>query len=257
VIDVGGVTVRRDGATLLDDVSLSVAAGQVVGVVGPNGAGKTTLLGTIGGTITPTTGDVTVDGRSIAACSAREAGRLVASVPQTTTVPFEFDVRTVVEMGRTPYRDRFGAGDADGDAVERAMERTATAQFADRSITTLSGGERQRVLIARALAQTTPVLALDEPTSALDIDHQAHLLGLVEDLAGDGKTVVVALHDLDLAARYCDTVVLLDDGAVVASGPPADIFTADRLEAVFGTPVAVEQHPVTGTPSVVATPGEE
>jgi len=254
VIAVDGVTVSRGGVAVLEDISMSIDAGEFVALVGPNGAGKTTLLQTINGVLTPDAGRVTVDGRDVQDCSARTVGRLVATVPQHASVGFDFAVEDIVAMGRTPYQSRLGRTDhaADRRHVERALERTRTAEFADRSIDAVSGGERQRVLLARALTQDTPALLLDEPTASLDITHQVETLSLVADLAAEGKTAVAAIHDLDLAARFCDRLVLVADGGVVERGPPAEVLTADALGDAFGADAAVTTDAVTGTPSVTA-----
>ena len=195
MIRLENVGVELGETTVLDGVSMSVESGQFLALVGPNGAGKTTLLRTANGLLSPSRGTVTVDGRAVSELSAREVGRLVATVPQETTLAFDFDVSEVVAMGRTPHRSRFStATDADRTVVESALDRTETAQFADRPVSELSGGERQRVVLARALAQETPVLLLDEPTASLDINHQVRTLSLARDLADEGKTVVAAIH---------------------------------------------------------------
>jgi len=254
VIAVDGVTVSRGGVAVLEDVSLSVDAGEFVALVGPNGAGKTTLLQTINGVLAPDSGRVTVDGRDVRDCSARTVARLVATVPQHASVGFDFAVEDIVAMGRTPYQSRLGRTDyaADRRHVERALERTRTAEFADRSIDAVSGGERQRVLLARALTQDTPALLLDEPTASLDITHQVDTLSLVADLAAAGKTALAAIHDLGLAARFCDRLVLVADGGVVDRGPPAEVLTAEALGDAFDADAAVATDTVTGTPSVTA-----
>jgi iron complex transport system ATP-binding protein len=257
VIAIEDVTVERGDEVVLEDVSAAVDAGECVGLVGPNGAGKTTLLQCINGALSPDRGSVTVDGGDITDLSAAERGRRVATVPQHPTIPFEYDVETVVAMGRTPHLGRFDRVDADDrEAVQAAMERTETVDFADRSITTLSGGERQRVLIARALAQEPVALLLDEPTTSLDVDHQQRCLEVVRDVVDDGCAVLTPIHDLDLAARFCDRLLLIADGDVVARGAPADVLTSATVERVFGVEAAVEPHPVTGTPTVVPTAGE-
>ena len=242
------------GDPVLDGVSLSVERGEFVGLVGPNGAGKTTLLQTINGVRDPDSGQVLVDGASVDDLSSKAASRRVATVPQDTTVAFEFPVEDVVEMGRTPHRGRFG-GDPDArDAVERALERTDTARFRARSVGSLSGGERQRVVLARALAQATPVLVLDEPTASLDVNHQVRTLELVRESTRGGKAALAAIHDLDLAARFCDRLVVLADGEVRAVGPPEEVLTGERVAAVFDTPAAVVPSPVTGAPTVTPLP---
>ncbi|WP_459194421.1 ATP-binding cassette domain-containing protein [Halosimplex sp. J119] len=259
LIDVDDVSVAYGDVEVLDGVSLSVDAGEFVGLVGPNGAGKTTLLKAINGVLDPESGSVRVDGERMAGLSSRAASRRVATVPQDTTVAFEFTVEDVVEMGRTPYHGRF-SGDSDAEAaVERALDRTDTAQFRDRSVASLSGGERQRVVLARALAQETPALLLDEPTASLDVNHQVRTLELVRDLVDGGeKAALAAIHDLDVAARFCDRLAVLADGDLLAVGQPAEVLTAEHLGTAFDTDAAVLPNPVTGTPAVtpLSDPGD-
>jgi iron complex transport system ATP-binding protein len=251
VVDVTDLTVSYGETTVLESVALSVDRGELVGLVGPNGAGKTTLLRTINAVLDPDRGGVTVTGENVHALSAREASRRVATVPQETTVAFDFPVETVVEMGRTPYHGRFSRDDDAEAAVERALERTDTAQFRERSITSLSGGERQRVVLARALAQETPALLLDEPTASLDINHQLRTLELVRDLVEIEETAALAaIHDLDLAARFCDRLAVLSDGRLLAVGDPETVLESGPLERAFGTETAVVANPITGTPTV-------
>ncbi len=253
MIEVESVSVAygEGSVPVLSEASLSVDRGEFLALVGPNGAGKTTLLRTVNGLLAPDAGRVLVDGDDVVALSARETSRRVATLPQETNLAFAFDVREVVAMGRTPYRSRFGRPD-DGDVVDAAMERAGIDHLADRPVDAVSGGERQRVLLARALAQETPVVLLDEPTASLDVNHQVETLELVRTLVASGRTVVAAIHDLDLAARYCDRMALLADGAISAVGPPDEVLSPDALEAAFDVPVAVSEHPVTGTPTVTA-----
>jgi len=202
MLDVSDLAVSFGEQSVVSGVGFSVDRGSLVGLVGPNGAGKTTVLRTLKGTLDPDAGTVRVGGEPIHSKSAKAVSRLVASTPQGTALSFDFSVRQTVEMGRTPHLGRFDRMDAaDRRAVGRAMERASVAQFADRPFTSLSGGERQRVLLARALAQETPVLLLDEPTASLDINHAVRTLELVRTLVDDGKTAVAAIHDLNLAAR--------------------------------------------------------
>ncbi|GAB6878490.1 heme ABC transporter ATP-binding protein [Halorubrum gandharaense] len=255
MIAVRNLAVSFGDLDVLADVDVTVDRGTFVGLVGPNGAGKTTLLRTVKGTLEPDSGEVRLAGDAVADLTARERGRRVASVPQDTSLSFDFPVRTVVEMGRTPHLSRFGGHDADdAEAVRRAMERADVAKFADRSIRTVSGGERQRVLLARALAQETPALLLDEPTASLDVNHAVRTLELVRRLVDDGKTAVAAIHDLDMAARYCDKLVLVADGAVQAAGPPRNVLTAGALRNAFDAETFVGDDPVTGAPSVTTLP---
>src|SRR6056297_1757072 len=260
MIEIDGIEVELGGNRILDGVTTSVEEGRFVGLVGPNGAGKTTLLRAIHGVLAPDRGEVRVDGDSVAALSSKEASRRVAVVPQDTTLSFDFPVEEVVEMGRHPYRSRFSGpqasneGISDSKRVENAMARTEVAEFAERSITAVSGGERQRVLLARALAQDTPALLLDEPTASLDINHQVRTLELVRELADEGETVVAAIHDLNLAAHYCDELRLLAGGEIRASGDPEAVLAEDHLEAAFDTRAVVSSHPVTGSTYVTALP---
>ncbi|AEH37960.1 heme ABC transporter ATP-binding protein [Halopiger xanaduensis] len=236
---------------VLEDVSLTVDPGEFVGLVGPNGAGKTTLLRTISGALEPDSGTVEIDGTDVHDVSSRASSRLVAVVPQDTTLSFSFDVRDVVEMGRHPHRSRFVPPRPEDQAVvERALERTRTSEFADRPIDEVSGGQRQRVVLARAIAQATPALLLDEPTASLDVNHQVETLELVRELVSEGRTAVAAIHDLDLAARYCDRLVLLSEGTIAREGAPSEVLTSDALADAFDATAVVTENPITATPTV-------
>ncbi|WP_324758944.1 heme ABC transporter ATP-binding protein [Haloarcula montana] len=255
IVDATGLSVSIADQEILSAVDLTVEEGSLVGLVGPNGAGKTTLLRTVGGTLAPDEGTVTVAGRDIHDCTASETGRLIARLPQSTALSFDFTVEQVVEMGRTPHLGRFErAGSEDRAAVDRAIERAEVAEFADRRVTSLSGGERQRVLLARALAQSTPVLLLDEPTASLDINHAIRTLELVGDLVTEGKTAVAAIHDLNLAARYCDELVLVAGGRVRAAGTPEEVLAAETLGEAFDATALVTDHPVVDAPLVTPLP---
>mgnify|MGYP000368423086 CR=1 FL=1 len=255
-VDANGVEKAYGETTALDGVSLSVAPGEVFALVGPNGAGKTTLLRAMNGALSPSEGRILLDGDDVADLSSRAVSRRAATVPQTTALDFEFTVREVVEMGRNPHVPRLGA-DPDPGAVADALDRTDTARLADRPVTAVSGGERQRVLLARAVAQDTPVLLLDEPTASLDVNHQIRTLDMVADLVGEGRTAVAAIHDLDLAARYCDALVVVADGSVLAVGPPDEVLTPETVEAAFGVRAVVDRDPVTGALRVVPLSGRE
>lgn len=252
------VSVRLGDVQALTNVSATVAEGCFLGLIGPNGAGKTTLLRTITDAVRPDAGAVMIDGVAVGNLSSRAVSRQVAVVPQDTALAFDFDVRDIVAMGRTPYIGRFGASQpADMAAVERAMAECEVKQFASRSISEVSGGERQRVLLARAIAQETPVLLLDEPTASLDINHQVQTLELVRDLVEQGKTVIAAIHDLNLAARYCDELLLLADGAIMASGSPDTVLTARTVNEAFGTPAIVGPHAISGSIHVTPFPDRQ
>ncbi|MFG2333964.1 ABC transporter ATP-binding protein [Streptomyces sp. NPDC048604] len=244
-VDMDDVSVEVAGARLVRDITLHAAAGQVVGLVGPNGSGKSSLLRCVYRALRPATGTVRLDGEDLHAMDAREGARLLAALPQETSAEFDFSVGEVVAMGRLPHRrGATGRLTADDDRIcAQALARVGAAHLTDRSLLTLSGGERQRVLIARALAQQPRVLVLDEPTNHLDIAQQLEVLALVRGL---GPTVLVALHDLNLAARHCDVLYVIADGRIVASGPPHDVLSPDLLAKVFGVRAHRVRHPDTG-----------
>lgn len=257
MIEVRNLGVSYDGVDALAGVDLTVEPGEVVGLVGPNGAGKTSLLGAINGLVEPTAGNVDVGGDDVSTLSARALARRVATVPQETDLSFAFPVREVVAMGRTPYRSRFERiTEEDRQHTRRAMERTDTLRFADRRIDEVSGGERQRVVFARALCQDPDGLLLDEPTASLDINHQVRLFSLLRTFVAEDRAALCAIHDLSLAARFCDRLLLLADGEALAVGSPEDVLTESTVERAFDTRVAVTRHPVTGTPDVTALDGE-
>ena len=240
MIALRGVSVVLGGARVLDDVSVSVADGEWVGVLGPNGAGKTTLLRAVAGLV-PHEGTIEVGGATVSALKRRQLSQRVALVPQDPLLPRELSVAEYVLLGRTPYVPYFGSESrADREAVARALDRLDLAPLARRRLGTLSGGERQRAVLARAVAQETAVLLLDEPTSALDVGRQQQVLELVDGLrTQDALTVLSAMHDLTLAAQFPERVVLLDRGGVVADGVARDVLTAERIATHFGASVRV------------------
>ncbi|MFI8853828.1 ABC transporter ATP-binding protein [Streptomyces sp. 891-h] len=240
------------GRPLLDRVTLQARPGETVGVVGPNGSGKTTLLRCVYGTLRPTGGRITLDGDDAVALGAKARARRVAAVPQDASGGFGLTVRQVVAMGRSPHK-RFWEGDTarDAELVTEALERTGAAALAARPFDELSGGERQRVVVARALVQDAALLVLDEPTNHLDVRYQWELLTLVRELPATG---LLALHDLNLAAYFCDRLYVLRDGRVVADGTPEEVLTAGLLAEVYGVRAEVSVHPRTGAPTVVYLP---
>jgi iron complex transport system ATP-binding protein len=238
-----GVTVAVDGVTLVGPADLTVGAGDWVNIIGPNGAGKTTLLRALCG-LTPAAGRVELNGRPLASMSRRERSRLLAYVPQQPVMPAGMTVEQYVLLGRSPRLGLLSAeGAADFAAVAAVLDRLDLADLADRTLETLSGGERQRANLARAMAQEPALLLLDEPTTALDIGHQQEVLELIDDQRRRlGLTVVSTMHDLTLAARYGDHLVLLAGGRIVADGPPVQVLTGPHLAAHYGAHVDVIEH---------------
>ncbi|MCO6388433.1 ABC transporter ATP-binding protein [Aliihoeflea sp. 40Bstr573] len=227
------LSVSLSGRPILHDVSLSLQPGEVVGLLGPNGAGKSTLMRSLSGLI-PFSGTIELDGRNLAAMSDRERAREIAFLPQARAIAWPLSVENVVRLARSPWRGFGALSQKDLAIVSDAMEAMDVAALADRPVTELSGGEQARVLAARAMAQTTPVLLADEPVSGLDPAHQMTMTGAFRRLAGERRAILVSLHDLTLAARWCDRLVVMAQGRIVAEGKPADIMTSERLREVFG-----------------------
>jgi iron complex transport system ATP-binding protein len=243
-IGVSNVSVRYNGDSAVDRVSLAVAPGEWVALIGPNGAGKSSLLRAVAGTV-PFTGEVALDGRPVSALRHRERARLVAVVPQQPVRPDGMSVLDYVLLGRTPHMGYLATEtDADITAARAALSRLDAADLEPRLLHRLSGGEWQRVVLARALAQQSPVMVLDEPTAALDIGHQQQVLELVDGLRRGGAIAVLsALHDLTLAAQYADRLVLMDRGRVAADGPPRRVLTPEALTHFSGARVRVMMGP--------------
>jgi iron complex transport system ATP-binding protein len=239
-LQVNQVSVSIGGKQILHDVDLDVAPGEFVGLIGPNGSGKSTLLRTIYRSVRPSAGSVRLGDQDVWGMSARTAARHTAAVLQNSPTPPGLTVREVAELGRTPHHGMFDRnGHTDREIVDAALARTGMADHADRIYGSLSGGERQRVLLARALAQEPKLLVLDEPTNHLDIRARFELLELVHTV---GVTTLAVLHDLDLAARSCDRLVVLDGGRVVAAGPVLEALSPEVLSEVFGVTAATERH---------------
>ena len=239
-------------ARIVHDVSLHVTPGELVGLLGPNGSGKSTLLRMIYRILKPASGSVHVNERNVWHTSARENARAMAVLAQENASEFELRVRDVVLMGRTPHQSPFARdGEEDFRIVAQALQRVDAQALSERMFSTLSGGEKQRVLMARALAQQAPLLILDEPTNHLDVRHQFELMNLIRSL---GMTALAALHELPLAAHYCDRLYLLKDGAVVAQGTPAQVLTPEIIADVDGVRALVRTSPRSGKPLIEFLP---
>jgi iron complex transport system ATP-binding protein len=236
---------------VLHDVSLQVNSGEVTALIGPNGAGKSTLVRAVSGVIPLDGGTIRTNGDNLAVMPPMQRARYLAVVPQAVSLPPAFTVWETVLMGRTPYLNFLGQTSAsDEDMVRRALQRVEALDLAERRVGELSGGEQQRVLLARALAQSTPILLLDEPTAHLDLQHQVSLMEMVRQLAhrdpltgAGGLAVLAALHDLNLAARYADRVALLVAGEIKAAGTPRQVLTPELISAAYHLPVQVVPHP--------------
>ena len=241
---------------VLRNVSLSIKAGEMVGLLGPNGSGKTTLIKLASGVLKPNQGEIKLDGSSLGRLSRKSIARSVAVVPQQFNIPFAFTTTGVVMLGRTPFFRAFAEeSEIDKQFVSNALELVGISELKERRFDELSGGERQKVILAMALAQQPRLLLLDEPTVHLDITHQVEILELVRRLNVERElTIIAAIHDLNLASLYFDRLILLKEGRVSADGTPAQVLTEDRIREVFSASVRVEPHPVTGVPHIVIMP---
>jgi iron complex transport system ATP-binding protein len=248
-----GVEAGYGDRPVLRAIDLQVRPGEVLAIVGPNGVGKSTLIKAASGTLAPRRGQVNIAGQDLARMKPAERARRVSVVGQALNLPPAFTALDIVLMGRTPYLGWFEReGFRDREIAREAMERTETEVLADRPIGQLSGGEQQRVLIARALAQKAPIMLMDEPTAHLDLRHQDAQLKLIRRLVReDDLAVLIALHDLNLVARFADRVALLSAGSVHAEGIPEDVLTPEHLAAVYGIEIHVMKHPIHGKPLVL------
>lgn len=241
-----------DGTQALQEVSVQVPYGRLLGIVGPNGSGKSTLLRVLAGLFRPQSGTVFLDGRPLRAFGRHELARQIGFLPQSVLSTFPFSVREVVALGRYPHLGTFGfLGKGDVEVVERCLEVIECTELADRPFSALSGGERQRVLLASVLAQEPKLMLLDEPTAALDIHHQVTLFDLLHAFSREGLSIVVVTHDLNLAGQFCDRLLLLRRGRTIKEGTPQEVIVGDLLSEVYDADLIVEENPVTGTPMVV------
>lgn len=237
LLDARGITVTRSGRRIVDNADISLKPGELTILAGPNGAGKTTLARALAGLIA-SDGEVTYNGKPFSAMTLRERARALAYLPQGHEFHWPMRVDAIVALGREPHADPFSRKtDTDRAAIARAMAATSVAPFADRLITTLSGGECARVAIARALATEAPLLIADEPTASLDERHRLIVMELLRTIAKQGAAVIAIIHNLALAMRFADKVVLMNEGRIVASGTPQDALTPERIAEVFGVSV--------------------
>lgn len=244
VLEARSVTVVRSGTRIVDAVSVAVAPGEWLGVIGPNGSGKTSLVRLLSGTWAPDAGSVWLHGTALSDVAHRARARQIAVVKQAPHVAFDLTVRELVMLGRAPYRGWLQAfTESDRSRVDRALRTLNIAHLSGRAVPSLSGGERQRAFLAQALVQTPTAWLLDEPTAHLDIQYCFAFFQHLKQRQTDDQAVVAVVHDLERAARFADRLLLLNEGRVVATGPPRDVLTADRLAAVFGVDATPEQTP--------------
>lgn len=253
VLKIDDIECSYGAVKVLGGLTFSIDSGSFTGIIGPNGSGKSTLLKSLSRVLKPVKGAVLLDEKNLYSLDTREVAKKMAVVPQETAVNFSFTVKEVVIMGRSPHLGLFQSeGRKDFEVVRQAMELTNTHHLADRLITAISGGERQRVIIAKALAQEPKIILLDEPTSHLDINHQIEILSLLKRLNRENNlTIIAVFHDLNLAAQYCDSLVLMKSGNIFTLGEPEEVLTADSIKEVYGASVLIRKHPVTGHPSII------
>jgi iron complex transport system ATP-binding protein len=252
LLEIKEISCGYDNADIIKNISFSVEKGSFIGVIGPNGAGKTTLFRAITRALALRKGSVLYNGTDLLEIPAKTLARHMAVIPQIIFTPVSFTVEEFVSMGRFAYTDRFSLpADTDRDAVRGAMELANIVHLKDRSIRELSGGERQQAYLAQGFAQTPEILLLDEPTAHLDIRHQAAIMDVLKKLNKEqGLTVVVILHDLNLAAGYCNEIILLNEGKIYRKGGADEILNSRTIEEVYRTPVVVEKNPITGKPYI-------
>ena len=252
VLGARGVTVGYGDAPVITDLDVTIPRGVITTVIGPNGCGKSTLLRTLSRLLRPREGTVVLDGGDIARLRTKDVAKRLGLLPQSPLAPEGLTVADLVARGRHPHQSwlRQWSSD-DAEVVERALAMTGVADLAGRAVDSLSGGQRQRVWISMTLAQGTDLLLLDEPTTYLDLAHAIEVIDLVDDLHETGRTVVMVLHDLNLAVRYSDNLVVMDAGAVAAQGHPRDVITAEMLHEVFGLRARVIDDPVSDRPLIV------
>jgi iron complex transport system ATP-binding protein len=253
MLEINQCSIQFDDALILDQVSLSIQAGEIYGIIGPNGSGKTTLLRTISGLLKPVPGDIKVQGRELQKLSIQERAKWIASVPQAKSLPGGFTALELVEFGRSPYLQWTGyPSEQDKQIVQDAMQTTNTLHLAKRMIHELSGGEQQRLLLARAIAQSTPILLLDEPITYLDLKHQITILQQIDQLVRERKiAVLITLHDLNWAAQFCHKIGILSEGKLVAQGTPEEVLDEAMLSQVYQTDVKIIPYPGNGKPLIL------
>lgn len=251
-LEVKGLTFSYGEKGTIKDVSIQVDKGEFVGLIGPNGSGKSTVLKNVYRGLTPDKGSILLDGENLLKMSYKKSARKMAVVGQENDVPFDFMVEEIVAMGRSPHKKMFDIDNAhDKQIVHHALEHMGMEKMAKKNYLNLSGGEKQRVIIARAIAQESDFMILDEPTNHLDISYQMQIFDFIKRL---NITVLSAIHDLNLAALYCDRIYVLKKGEIVLCGTPEEVFTPENIYDIYGIHSSVMKHPVTGKRSITYLP---
>jgi len=256
MLKIDNLTVKYGNRTAIESVNFSADKGEFIGIIGPNGSGKSTLLKTISGYLRPSNGSVLLYDKDVFLIKPKELARYISFVPEETITTFSFSVKEIILMGRYPYTRKF-AGETieDIEIAKENMRLLQIEELSERDINELSTGERQRVIIARALCQQSEIVLMDEPTAHLDISHQIEILDIVKRLNIEKKlTIIMVMHDLNLASEYCDRIALLDKGSVYTAGKPEDVITYQNIENIYKTVVVVNKNPVSGKPHVLSVP---
>jgi iron complex transport system ATP-binding protein len=259
ILKVNNLCIDFENREILKNISLHVKQGEILGVIGPNGSGKTTLFRSICGSLKPKSGNVIFNDKDISEYSAGEISKNISAIPQMVQILYPFTVEEFVLMGRFPHSGRYGySQEKDYAVMNRVIEMTDIGSIRNRRMSELSGGERQRVIIAQGFVQEANFMMLDEPTAHLDIYHQVQLLNLLDKYNNEcGVTILVVLHDLNLAASYCDRLVLMKKGAIYKEGSVAEVLTYQNIEEVYQTPVIVKENPITHKPHIFLITGNK
>ncbi|HEY9186265.1 MAG TPA: ABC transporter ATP-binding protein [Bacteroidota bacterium] len=253
ILNVNNISVNINELKILDNISFNVKKGEILGIIGPNGSGKTTLFKTISRILKPETGNIFLYNKNITSYSEKELSKLISVIPQMINVQFPFTVEEFILMGRFPHSGRYGYSiDTDYEIVNNVIKNNGMDSIRHRRINELSGGEKQRVIIAQGFAQQTNLMLLDEPTSHLDIYYQVQLLNLLDKYNKECElTILIILHDLNLAASYCDRLIMMKEGKIFTQGTIEEVLTYQNIEAVYNTPVIVKENPIIHKPHVI------
>lgn len=258
VIELKNLNIGYEGKTVIKDINAKIGAGEIIGIIGANGAGKSTLLKTIRGMLPPKSGDTYYFGKNLKEFKDKDIAQKVAYLQQHVEVGFGYTGQDIVLAGRYPYMKWYESeSEKDKELALDCMEYTGTRDLADRPMTEMSGGQKQRVLLAKILAQQTPILFLDEPTTGLDMVYKEEIFRFARDLADAGKTVLMVVHELDLAAKYCKRIFLLGEGRLLADGKPEEVYTADLLNRAYKADICITRNPVNNNWEITTNVHEE